>query len=372
MPGEIIERIWDLLAERQVDALVVSSLSNVTYVAGYEVPSQIFPILERLIFCIVTADGGEVMLVPDMEASMARSDSRLADVRDYNEFTDSPTEVLAGTLAELGVDRGQVAIEDDFIGGSHLDELYSLLPNTGFQAASPLMAELRLIKSPDEIEVLTRVNQIAERAHFYVAEKACEGMTELQVAQLIYESAFSEGAERVNKLVVGSGERSEHPNANPTARQLRKGDIVRTDIFLKIRGYQSDVARTAVVGTPTKEQRDIWAKLIEARALILDMIRPGASTGEIYRVYREFFERAKLKPTNFVGHGLGITLHEEPYISRYHDTELRPGMVLAIEPMHFVPGEGYQVEDEVVVTEDGYNLITDYRDPSELIVIRAN
>jgi Xaa-Pro aminopeptidase len=99
------------------------------------------------------------------------------------------------------------------------------------------------------------------------------------------------------------------------------------------------------------------------------MIRPGAKTNEIYQAYLDFFEKHGLQPTNFVGHGLGITLHEEPYISRYHDTELREGMVLAIEPMQFLPGEGYQVEDELVVTENGYKLITDYRDPSELIII---
>ncbi len=369
MPSEILERIKTVLGEQRLAALVICAPDNVTYAAGYEIPSQVFPIRERLIFCVLAPGMPEVMIVPDMEASLARSASAIRDVREYNEFTEDPLALLASVLGELGVRHDRVAIEDDFLPGLYSRRLAQLAPEIEFVGAKALLGELRAIKMQSELDKMRRIGRIAERAHWDAAAHTHAGMTELELAQFIYASLFTNGAESVNKLVVGSGERSEHGNANATERRLRPGEIVRTDIFAKIGGYMSDVARTAVVGAPSPVQRDTWARLIEARCLVLEMLRPGTCTGDIYRVYRDFFQKAGLKPINFVGHGLGITLHEDPYISRYHNTELRPGMVLAVEPMHLVAGEGYQVEDEVVITETGYELITNYRSPEKLIVI---
>lgn len=370
MADEIISRIQKKLVKDGIGAIIVSSSDNVTYTAGYEVPSQVFPIRERLIVCVITAGGKNLMLVPDMEYSLAKSNSRLSDVRMYNEFTQSPIEELCAILKEFGVAGELLAVEDDFIPGSFLNHLYSIMPEARFIPAKPIMSEVRLIKTHEELEKLRKVNKIAEQAHYYAAERARSGITELEYAQFIYEYVFSNGAESLNKLVVGSGERSEHGNANPTARVIRPGEIVRADIFAKISGYQSDVARTAVVGNPTPEQAEKWRKIIEARALVLEMIKPGASTMEIYKAFSRYFEKAGLTPINFVGHGLGITLHEEPYISRYHDNVLQPGMVLAIEPLYFTQGEGYQIEEIVAVTESGCELITDCGDPTHLIEIR--
>jgi Xaa-Pro aminopeptidase len=226
-----------------------------------------------------------------------------------------------------------------------------------------------MIKTKGELDLLRRANKIAEQAHYYAAQKAYAGMTELDYARLLSEYLFSNGIESINKLVVGAGERSEHPNANPTQRELQISELVRADIFAKIQGYLSDVARTGVMGIPSNKQKETWKIVVEARNRILDQIRPGACTRAIYTTFCELFEKTGLRPTNFVGHGLGITLHEDPYISRYHDQELQPGMVLAIEPMCFANGEGYQLEEVVAVTETGAELITDCGDPDALVSI---
>jgi Xaa-Pro aminopeptidase len=371
MDNEIIKNIVRKLKSSQIDAIVLSSPDNVTYTVGYEVPSQIFPIRERLVFCIINADGKNIMLVPNMEFSLARDSSSFSDIREYNEFTQKPTAVLYDILDEIGVARGCIAIEDDFIPGLYLSDIYNSLSGSCILPAKPMMSELRTIKTPGEIDQLRRVNQIAENAHYYAAKRARAGISEFQIAKLIYEHLFSEGVDRISELIVGSGERSEYANAFPTARILKEGDIVRTDILPKINGYQADVARTAVVGDPSSEQQAKWAYLIEARSIILNMIKPGVRTGEIYQAFKKSFERAGLTPIDFVGHGLGITIHEDPYISCFHDIELQPGMVLAIEPLFLTRGEGYHVEDVVAVTENGYDLFTASEDPSQLIHIEA-
>ena len=369
MTGEVLSSIQEMLVERQIEALVVSSPESVTYSAGFEVPSQAFPIRERIVFCVITASGDQVMLVPDMEMSYAKSRSLLRSVRDYNEFTDDPVAAVADILRELAVTRKRVALEDDFLPGPVLSRLVGFLPDATILPAKPLMDNLRLIKTPGEIQKLRRLAQIAEKAIYYASGRAREGGSELEMATHFYESVLSDGAGGIKELIIGSGERAEYANANPTARHLCGGDLVRMDVLAKDEGYLSDVARTAVVGIPTRTQRETWAKLIEARSLLLDKVKPGASTGDIFRVYQEFFERVGLRPINFVGHGLGLSVHEGPYISRYHTGELRPGMVIALEPLYLPSGEGYHVEDTIVVTDDGHELVTSLHDSSELITI---
>ena len=369
MSHEIFDKIKASLTRESIGAIVISSTDNVTYTAGYEVPSQVFPIRERLIFCIITAGNEDVMLVPDMEYTLAKSTSRFAKVCMYNEFTQNPIQELKVILNELGVAKEQLAIEDDFLPWVYLTELYSSMPKARFLSAKHLLAELRKIKTTSELDILRKANKIAEKAHYHAAQKAHSGMTELEYAQLLSEYLFTNGIESINKLVVGSGERSEHPNANPTSRRFQPGELVRADIFAKIQGYLSDVARTGVVGTQTELHLKTWSTVVEARNLILDQIRPGASTLEIYTTFSQYFEKSGLRPTNFVGHGLGITLHEDPYISKYHNQELQSGMVLAIEPMCFTNGEGYQLEEVIIVNDTGFELLTDYGNPNKLISI---
>jgi Xaa-Pro dipeptidase len=368
---EILQKIARGLSEHHFDAVIVSSADNITYCCGIEIPSQVIPIRERLVFCVIPASGNAVILVPDMEYTLTKSASCITDVRMYNEFTQDPVDELILILKESGVEKGRIAVEDDFIPGDPLSRLYTHMPEAVFAPARPFMSGLRTIKTLAELDKLRRVNQIAIRAHYYAAGKLHAGMTELQLAQYLYEYLFNEGAETVNKLVVGSGERSEFGNANPTRRVIQKGELVRVDIFAKIGGYQSDVARTYIAGTPTPAQIKNWQIVVEASRIILEKIKPGAHTGEIYRDFRQFFEKQGLNPINFVGHGLGITLHEDPYISRYHDCELLPGMVLAVEPIYFPKGEGYQIEDIIAVTDTGSELFTDFGDPAKLLTIEA-
>jgi Xaa-Pro aminopeptidase len=345
------------------------SPENATYTAGFAVPSQAL-IRSRLVMCVVYADGDSLQIVADMEESFARASSRLREVRAYNEFTDNPADVLADALLERGLKEGVIGLEMDFVPVFFYERLRERLPQARFVDAGPVYGELRAIKTPQEIEYLTRLGQIAERAHHEAAAKVKPGMTEMDLALAIYESLLRQGADGVARLVVGSGERSTHANPGPTDRRLVLGDVVRVDIFATLRGYMSDVARTYVVGKPTPEQVALWQKLLDARQFTLDMVRPGASTAQIYRAFSQRFLDLGLKPIQFVGHGLGLTLHEEPYVGKYGDTVLQEGMVLCIEPYVTFPDFGFQVEDELVVTSSGYQLITGEKFPaSELLVI---
>jgi len=228
-----------------------------------------------------------------------------------------------------------------------------------------------MIKTREEIEKLRIVGKASEKVHHDAFGRLKPDMTELDLAGFIVNGLYREGVDQILKLVIGAGKRCSHANPGPTKNVIKKGDMIRVDIFGSLGGYLSDVARTAVVGKPNSFQKETWKKLIESRDLILENIRPGAHSRDIYQKFSKRFKDMGLEPINFVGHGIGLTLHENPYINRFSDTVLEPGMVLCIEPYYMMVDRnmGFQIEDEVIVTQKGYELITDYKDPGELIQI---
>jgi Xaa-Pro aminopeptidase len=138
-----------------------------------------------------------------------------------------------------------------------------------------------------------------------------------------------------------------------------------------IDGYHAGVCRTAAVGEPPPRSRDIWTRLVECKYLVMDMIRPGASSGRIYRAFLDKLAELKLPPIAFVGHGIGLHLHEDPYLGAVADVPLDAGMVLGIEPLVYETGYGYgmQNKDMVLVTERGCELLSDYADTDELLAV---
>jgi Xaa-Pro aminopeptidase len=370
METKIIRKQRKEMKEAGFDALVSLSPENTTYTAGVAIPSQSL-IRQRHAICLIPESGPPKMIVVNMEESFAKANAQIKDIRAYNEFTESPMEFLADAIKELGLGGGRIGVELDYLPTRDYLELKELLLKATFEDAEEFFGKLRMIKTEEEIDTLRFVGRAAEKVHHDSFGKLKPGMTELDLAGFIVNGLYAEGVDYTLKLVVGAGERCSHANPGPTDNIVKTRDMIRVDIFGSLSNYLSDVARTAVVGEPTVFQRETWKKLIEARMLILENIRPGVHSREIYRKFSKKFKDMGLEPINFVGHGLGLTLHEEPYINKFSDTVLEPGMVLCIEPYYMMVEEnmGFQIEDEIVVTDKGYELITNYRDSSELIQV---
>ena len=169
-------------------------------------------------------------------------------------------------------------------------------------------------------------------------------------------------------MIIASGERSEFPNVGPSERKLRHGDIIRMEIFGQKNGYLTGVCRTAAVGDATPEQYKIWSNLIQCKYLVMELIKPGASCSEIYRKFLQKFGELGFEPISFVAHGIGLHLHEEPYMGRYGDETVAAGMVGAFEPLVYIPGRfGMQNKDMFAVTEHGCELLSDVTPTDELL-----
>ncbi len=371
MRREIIDRQRRAMDAAGLDALIASSPENYAYTTGFVVPSH--PLMRwRHAMAVVTRDGRTAVLTVDMEESTVRARADGADVWVWGEFTDNAMDVLADMLARLGLSRGRIGVEMDFWPAGDFHYLSAKrLPAARFEPAQALFARMRQIKTPEEIDLLRRLSRIADRsiAEAYAAVRA--GMTEMDIAGALTTGVYRHGAEYFKLMIVATGERSEYPNVGPTDRKLAPGDLCRVEIFPMINGYHAGVCRTAVVRQAPPRAKEIWKNLVECKYLLLERIRPGAGTRAVYEAFLEKFGELKLPAIDFVGHGIGLHLHEEPYLGKYSDSVLEPGMVLGIEPLVYGRGMGFglQNKDMIVVTETGCELLSDHTNTDELIRI---
>ncbi len=349
------------MRQHGLDALAIMSPENVCWTSGVMIPSQQV-VRHRHAIVLVPAEGDLELIVVNVEETFARAHTSIPHIVAYNEFTEHPMVVLAERIRARGI-RGRVGVEARYL--NHHDFLRlqaALADGVGLEPVDEVLEQLRMCKTPDEIARLTRAGRIAEQVAYEALHTWWDGMTEADLARIITEAFRAAGGGTLTMLSVTAGERSPMLNAGPTTRPIRRGEVVRIDVIGTVDHYYCDVARTAVVGVPSPEIETYWARLVTCRDLALEMVRPGVSTQAIYRAYIERMDAWGMPTLHFLGHGLGLTLHEEPYISRYKDTTLEEGMVLAIEPLVVLPDLGLQLEEAVVVGSEGAQVITNQHD----------
>jgi Xaa-Pro aminopeptidase len=359
MDQEIISRLRRRIVDARLDAIVAISPENVTYVSGFVVPSQSL-MRWRHAAVIVTADGRISMVAIDMEATTVKAHAGIDDLRIYREFSDDPMDKLAESLKGLKLDRGKVGIEMEFLPAKDFAVLQKKLPGVEWVSADSIFNKARQIKTPSELALVRSRSKLTDKALGDALRSAKVGMSEMELAGTLLTSLFAGGAESYKLMIIASGERSQFPNVGPTERKLHSGDIIRMEIFGQKNGYLTGVCRTAVVGDATPEQYKIWSNLIECKYLVMDLIKPGASCPEVYRKFLQKFSELGFEPISFVAHGIGLHLHEEPYMGRYGNEIVEAGMVGAFEPLVYIPGRfGMQNKDMFCVTEKGCELLSD-------------
>jgi Xaa-Pro dipeptidase len=359
MDQEIIARLKKRIVQAGLDAIVAVSPENVTYVSGFVVPSQSL-MRWRHAAAILTADGRMSMVVIDMEATTVKAHAGIDDLRIYREFSDDPMNKLANALKDLKLDRSKVGMELEFLPAKDFQTLQKNLPSVTWVAADPIFNKARQIKTPTELALLRALSKLTDKGLGDALRSAKVGTSEMELAGTLLTSLFGGGAESYKLMIIATGERSQFPNVGPTERKLKHGDIIRMEIFGQKSGYLTGVCRTAVVGDATPEQYKIWSNLIECKYLVMDLIKPGASCPEIYRKFLENFSALGFEPISFVAHGIGLHLHEEPYMGRYGNEIVEAGMVGAFEPLVYIPGRfGMQNKDMFCVTEQGCELLSD-------------
>jgi len=285
--------------------------------------------------------------------------------------------VLAELLRETGLANARIGIELDYLPAADFERLRAALPGARFVPDQQILARLRQLKTPEEIALLRRLSRIADQSITDALRAVKAGDTEMDLAGHLTRNVYALGAEQFKLMIVATGERSQLPNVGPTERKLARGDVCRVEIFAVISGYQAGVCRTAVVQEAPPHAERIWKHLVQCKYQLLEQVRPGASCRAIYEAFIAKLAELELPPISFVGHGIGLFLHEDPYlgrtpeIGREGDALLEAGMVLGVEPLCYRTGHGYgmQLKDMLLVTERGSEMLSDYCSNDELIVV---
>jgi Xaa-Pro dipeptidase len=368
MEHEVLRRLRAAMQADGYDALVALSQDNVTYTAGFLVPSHASNRFRRTI-TILAGDSFAAQIVVNVEENLARDRSRFADIRVYNQFTQDPADVLADALIEAGVAAGRVAIELDYMPAQDYIRLRERLPKAELVPCRELYFRTRMKKTDEEVMLLRKVGSLTDRVAGEVLGELRPGMSEKAVAQIIATKMMDGGCDGL-KCQVGSGIRSGITNCSPTAKVIERGDVIRIEILGELNNYRSNVTRTAVVGAPTDEQKRIWEVMIGAREACKMLLKPGTRVCDLYRTYVDYLRRRDIEPTlKFLGHGIGQTIHEEPYITDTRDVVMEPNITFTMEPLYMIPGRmGFHVEDMYVITPAGFEPITGMISPNDHLI----
>ncbi len=370
MDDLIVEKLRETARAHGWRGLVLLSPENVAYAAGFVVPSH--PLMRwRHAALILPVDGPAEMLVVDMEAGTVAEHVPGIALHVYGEFTDDAMTVLASALLGHGWSRGRVGLELGYLPAADASRLAGAASGIAFESCDEAVALCRQTKTPAEVERLRALSRLTDAAIGEALASVGAGSSELDLGARAVDGLLARGADTFRLLIVASGERSGFPNVGPTSRRLVPGDLVRLEVFGVVGGYHAGVCRTAVVGPPSAEQERTWSVIQRARERAMAAIRPGASAAAVYREFAAIFDAAGLPRIDFVGHGIGVFLHEAPYLGRFGDASLRAGMVLGIEPLVYAPGRGMQNKDMVLVTEQGSELLSDVTPTERLFEIAS-
>ncbi len=354
--------------ERQgIDWLIISPSSDLVYMMGYPAHTS-----ERLTALVAPRRGGEpFVVVPRLEAPRLAERNDLLDILDLRvwEETEDPIKLLA---AGLGNHQGLTIAVSDQMWSGFLLKLIDACPGVRFVNADAALKELRQIKAADEIAFMREAGRLTDEVwDEFAATITLAGKSELEVGRILAGMMGEKGLGSPAFMIVASGPGSASPHYLTSERKIQEGDAVVFDFGGGIEGYKSDITRTLHVGEPSEEFRKVYAIVDEARKAAFAAVRPGATCESIDAAARKVITEAGYGEyfIHRVGHGLGLDVHEEPYLVGGNTTPLRPGMVFSDEPGIYIPGKfGIRIEDSVVCTETGGEFLNNAR--HDLVVVR--
>ncbi len=331
-----------------IGAVLCSSSVTMGYLAGLHEEGG-----ERLLVLAVGKSGKSRLIAPALAETQAKK-SGLEDIRTWRDGQD-PYRLIRELADDWHLGQSVVAVDDE-MRSSILLELQTTLPTIQFRAAQPVLSALMRIKGPDEIALLKRAGAVADDALDPTLAQLRPGMTEWQVHELLTESMRSAGSQP-NFCIVATGAHGAEPHHGTSQTVIEKGDVLVMDYGCSIDGYMSDITRTVVLGAPSPEQCSVYDTVYRAHMAAREAIRPGVLAEEIDKAARRVIVEAGYGDffIHRTGHGLGLRIHEEPYICAGNQHRLEPGNVFSIEPGIYLPGRfGVRIENIVAVTEDGH------------------
>jgi Xaa-Pro aminopeptidase len=360
------------IAERSLAALLLSVGPDLRYLTGF-----VGEPMERLTLLLVPRDGPASFVVPRLEAQKAAASPLVATgaarAVPFDETADA-----AALVAELLRPQATAPIGvSDRMWSTHLLQLQTALPGQRFESASTVMRGLRQVKDADEARLLALAAAAADRTIDAVSAGRLAGRTEADVSREIRRRLIDEGHDLADFAIVGSGPNSASPHHDAGARVIRAGEPVLLDIGGTLAGYVSDTTRTVWIAgeagiAPEPEFVRVYDVVREAQARATQAVRPGVPAQQIDATARAVIAAAGYADffTHRLGHGIGLDVHEDPYMVAGNSTPLESGMAFSVEPGVYLPGRwGIRLENIVICSDRGADVLN--RSSLDLRVVRG-
>jgi Xaa-Pro aminopeptidase len=343
------------LATTRFDALLVSHLPNIRYLCGFSGSAGL----------LLVQESGSVFFTDVRYATQAREEVKGAKVVIAK---GSPRVAAAEWIsARRKKSRSRapfaLGIEADYLTVAEKSRMTELLPSgMRLRPASSLVERLRMRKDSGELESIRAAVALGATLFDRALQVIRPGVKETEVAAAMEYLARSAGATEMSfPTIIASGARSAMPHGRASSQAIAAGGFVVCDFGVILAGYCSDQTRTVWVGSVPDDARRGYEAVKDAQQAAIDVVRPGVTTGEVDAAARKVLQKAGLGRyfTHSTGHGVGLEIHEAPRVAAGQQELLQPGMVITIEPGVYFPGKwGIRIEDMVVVTEQGCDVLT--------------
>lgn len=334
-----------LMGKHGIGALLIEPGSSLVYFTGVHWWRS-----ERLTAAIIPRDGQVTLVTPHFEEPSVRESLEIpAEVRVWNEH-DDPLATVAAILRDRKVNN-PVGIEET-VRFFAVDGLRKVMPHIDIRSGAPVVRGCRMVKSPAELALMQKANDITMAAFRFAHRNIKAGMTPEDVDALIAAAHRALGGSYDGGLVL-LGEASAYPHGSHQPQRVREGEVVLLDCGCDVQGYKSDISRTFVYGQPTAEQRKVWDQVREGQQVAIETARVGVPCGAVDDAVRAQYEKWGYGPgyklpglSHRTGHGIGMDGHEPVNLVHGESTPLAPHMCFSDEPGIYLPGKfGIRLED---------------------------
>ncbi|MEX2645136.1 MAG: Xaa-Pro peptidase family protein [Gaiellaceae bacterium] len=364
------DRLYAGMEDAGLDAVVASTPANVTYTGGAWIP---LPLLYA--FVLTTRGGEQAIVINEADEYFLREYSWVKDIRSFRFGPGSDRQALAlfsDALSDHGLHGGTIGIELSSIPVDVYRALVENFPTITWRDAKSVFDHARLVKTEGEIELFRAAAYMTAKAIATAFMLVSPGDTEKTLAAEMQSTVLRFGADSLLHAHVHAGRHSTVVHTLSLEEPIRPGEVIHVDFGAAFAGYSTDLSRNAVVVNADTKQDQIYRHLWEIHQVVLDAVRPGIRAEEVFRVAQpEFDARGLTHPWGTIGHSTGLDIHEGFELSIGSDVVLETGMILNVEPSHIEPDDArYHLEDTVLVTEAGYELLSDFSSTEQLFEIR--
>ncbi len=351
--------LQELMKRNDLKVIALNPGSTLTYLTGLS-----FHLMERPTVLLVHLGFPPVLVLPELEVGKIEQ-SRISLLA--STYRDDPASWQAAfhrAVEKLDITSERIGVEANHFRVLESDFLQKAAPKTSISAADEVFTNFRIQKDAEEILLMRRAVQIAQKAFLNTLPFIRAGISEKEIAAELTIQMLRQGADAEMPFppIIASGPNSANPHAVPSDRVLSNGDLVVIDWGAKYNGYCSDLTRTLVIGQPSDQSRAIFTAVQDANAAGRAVGKPGVPAGIVDDAARKIITKRGFGEffTHRTGHGLGMEEHETPYIFSSNQLVLQPGMVYTVEPGIYLPGVGgVRIEDDVVITASGAESLSD-------------